>query len=211
MSRFLGILSVFAIVGLAFATTALPTLATLLTPAIVVDDPLEHADFIYVLNGKISVRAEHTAALYRAGIAPRIVIARSVEEAYRFGSTVSEVPASAVLFNRIYHRGVPESAVHIIQVPGGVASTRDEARALRSYLMEHPARKVVVVTTDYHTARARRTLMQEVEGLGVDLRMSAAPDDTGVGAENWWRSVGGIRTYGEELIKHAGTVMRLDR
>jgi uncharacterized SAM-binding protein YcdF (DUF218 family) len=179
------------------------TLYRLVTPLVVVDDVLETADFIYVLNGRISTRADEAARVYLEGLAPRVRLAHTREMARR-----PDRPLSDLIASEIVERGVPDSAVATIPYPGGVVNTRDEGRALRIYLRSHPADRVIVVTTDHHTGRARRTLRQELRGMRVELLMAPSPDGRGIDPDNWWMTEDGRRTYGTELVKQIGAIVQ---
>lgn len=173
-----------------------------ITGIVVVDDPLRPSDMIYVLNGRVGTRAAEAAEVFHGGFAPNIRLAHTREMARRPDRPLSELIAAEIV-----ERNVPGEAVSIVPYPGGVVDTRDEARALRSYLEANPARRVIVVTTDHHTGRARRVLRQELRGLDVELLMSAAPDDRALTPENWWQTEFGRRVYGEELLKQIGSVL----
>lgn len=178
-----------------------PFIYGLVTRIVVVDDATEPADLIYVLNGRVDVRAGHAARMYAEGLGSRILLAHTREMARR-----PDRPLSELIAGEIVSRGVPESAVGIIPFPGGVVDTRDEAQALRRHLQEEPKESVIVVTTDHHTGRARRQVRQELRGLGVDVRMAAAPDPRGISPGDWWRSEEGKRIYGEELLKQVAVI-----
>jgi len=170
--------------------------------AVASDDSIQPADFIFVLNGRVMVRAHHAAELYLRGLAPQIVIARTAE--LRPGRrnpglrSVAEVIAEEMVI-----AGVDPDAIVILD--GRVDSTVDEARVLRRYLEAHPAERVIVATTAYHTGRAGWVIRRELRGLTVEVMMAGA-EEFGVGPDNWWRSAGGRRTYVGELAKWFATV-----
>jgi uncharacterized SAM-binding protein YcdF (DUF218 family) len=89
-------------------------------------------------------------------------------------------------------------------------NTRDEAQALNRYLKQHPARRIVVVTTDYHAKRAYWILQQELQA-GPEIRLALVPDDTGIGPANWWKTATGWRTYGGEYAKLVLASVRADQ
>lgn len=165
--------------------------------ALTVDDALAPADFIYLLGGDAHIRPVHAARLFREGLAPRVVITGAP------GPPDPSNPAMQLL--RI--EGVPDSAVTMLQLPPGATSTQDEGRALRRYLQAHPAERVIVVTSPYHTRRARWTLRRELKGVDVDLRMSAAPDPR-FNASNWWQNEEGFVAYLTEALKFIHTLLR---
>lgn len=108
-------------------------------------DRPQSADYIDVLNGKLSFRGAHGAKRYQKGYAPRGLTVRTAREESSFAPGVSWSPA-VVLARRLVREGVAELAIEII--PGEVESTIDEARALRRYLETSPADRVLVATTD---------------------------------------------------------------
>jgi uncharacterized SAM-binding protein YcdF (DUF218 family) len=59
---------------------------------------------------------------------------------------------------------------------------------------------VAVVTTGYHTRRARRTFRQVLGADAARVRFVAAPTD-GFDETNWWRSEQGVRCYLTEYVK----------
>ena len=191
---------------IAMAVAGIAAFVWLTTRLVVVDDRLARADFIYVLNGRIAVRGGHAVLVYAQGLAPRIVLSVTNEMVPRNGRPPITVSDSMARY--IVARGVPDSAVEIIPFPGGVIHTRDEGRALRSYLERAPARRVIVVTADYHTGRARRTLRQELRGLDIELLMAAAPARDGTTPATWWRTAEGIDRYISELVQQVGAIIQ---
>jgi uncharacterized SAM-binding protein YcdF (DUF218 family) len=170
-----------------------------------VDDAVAPADFLYVLGGDVNTRPFHAAALFRRGFTPRVVVPRTQD---RPASERGFYPNDADVAVRILKQErVPDSAITMLGMPGGVTSTQDEGRVLRDYLQTHPAQRVIVVTSAYHTRRARWTLRRELEGLPVDLRMAAAPDDR-FDASNWWTREAGFLAYVSEMLKFVHTLLR---
>ena len=158
------------------------------------------AELIYLFGGDIESRPARAATLYREGWAPRIVIAR-----------VETLPAEAmglyphqtdVAVRLLRHFGVPDSAITVLRTPGGVTSTRDEAVLLAAWLRRHPARRVLAVTSRYHTRRARWHLRRALGGTEVEVRMIAAADPR-FGERDWWRSEDGLIAYVNEYLKWA--------
>ena len=185
---------------LLFGVTAYALHRPLLTGfanALTVDDDLAPAEFIYLLGGDAHIRPVHAARLFRQGFAPRVVITGAPEQ------PDSSNPVVQLL--RI--EGVPDSAVTSLPLPPGAASTQDEGRALRDYLEENPAERVIVVTSPYHTRRARWTLRRELDGVPVEIRMSAAPDPR-FDASNWWQNEEGFVAYLTEALKFVHTLVR---
>lgn len=194
-------LGVAALAALVVLLSLYALRAPLLTGAarlLTVRDPLARADLILVLGGERYTRPRHAAALYRRGVAPRVVLIREEgEPETRLGLYPNGTDVSVAVLRRF---GVPDSAIVVHEPPEGAGSTLEEARALRDYLRESGARRVVVVTNDYHSRRARWVLRRETRDHPAQLRM--APVETLYFDEtNWWRRERGLVTYLNEYIK----------
>lgn len=155
------------------------------------------ADLIFILGGDMHIRPSAAAELYRDGFAPRIVMSR-VEDTpgSAMGIYPNETDASVMLLTRL---GVPDSAIVMLKTPGGVTSTREEADQLHQYLDRHPASRVLVVTSDYHTRRTRWLMESEMSDLPTEFSMYGATPE--FDASNWWRSETGFIAYMEEYAK----------
>ena len=80
--------------------------------------------------------------------------------------------------------GVPPAAIVIL--PGVIESTWDEASAVGEYLRQHDQRRVIVVTSRYHTARARFIFRRTLARTGAMLTLRPADDE--FRPETWWRT-----------------------
>jgi uncharacterized SAM-binding protein YcdF (DUF218 family) len=171
---------------------------------LIVEDPAPaRVDLIFLLNGGINTRPFRAAELYKQGLAPRIVIAQSERlptELLRLTPNPTEV--SIGVLDRL---GVPASAIVVLPFGEGTTSTRDEARALRSYLEAPPARRLAVVTSDYHTRRTRAAVRREIRIPGVRVWMISAPE--AYTAQDWWRGEVGFLAYLEEFLKIAHSTL----
>jgi len=96
--------------------------------------------------------------------------------------------------------GVPAEKIIILPVPGGATSTFDEAAAFRQYLEARPIRKIILVTSAFHTRRARWICNGAFSGLRVTLEVAAVPyrdfDQT-----NWWKHENGLIALNNEYVK----------
>jgi uncharacterized SAM-binding protein YcdF (DUF218 family) len=173
-------------------------LLTGLAGYLVVEDELHPADIIFLLNGDFNTRPFRAAELYAQGLAPRIVIARvEPSPAERLGLIPNETDISARILEL---QGVPPEAIIILPVPGGVTSTYEEAALLRAYVQANDLRRVIVVTSAFHTRRAGWIVRQELAGLPVTVELAAArsPD---YDETNWWQSEAGLIAFNNEYIK----------
>lgn len=152
-------------------------------------------DYVYVLGGEASTRPFLAAAIYRAGYANTVLIAET---------QVTPIPGEAVSSEHkltraiLVNRGVPENA--IVELPGPVDSTRDEAQVLGTFLASRPTATVAVVTSDFHTRRTRLTFRRMLPKFASGLHFVATPTD-GFNAENWWYFTDGVIWYTTEYAK----------
>lgn len=193
---------ILALAGAAAALLALWLLRTPLLASVArflsVGEPPRPADLLYVLGGDLDSRPFLAAELYRRGIAPRIALPR--EERGR-AVQLGLYPDHTEVVRQILRReGVPDSAIVVLEQPGGSTSTAEDARLLREYVVSHRIRRVTVITHRWHTRRARWLLRRELAGTGVEVAMAGAPDPR-FREDDWWRSEAGLVTYATEYLK----------
>jgi uncharacterized SAM-binding protein YcdF (DUF218 family) len=180
----------------AFRTSALREIGNFL----VINDHLEPADIIMLLNGDTTTRPYHAAELLHQGLAPKVVIARMEDsESVKLGAYPNPTDSNIAVLRKL---GLTESQIVELRPPVGVQHTVDEAEALRAYGREHPLHKVIIVTSDLHSRRARYTFRRILSGTGVKL-MLAPVSDLKYGADNWWRMEDGIIGCQNEYLKLA--------
>jgi uncharacterized SAM-binding protein YcdF (DUF218 family) len=151
----------------------------------VVDDPPEHADAIVVLSDDnyYAERAARAAELFKAGWAPRVVAS---------GRSLRPYASMAELMQHdLVDRGVPESAV--VRFPNRAENTREEAAAVSEFLASHSWKRVLVVTSNYHTRRARY-IYERLLPAGTSLQVSAAHDSE-FDPSGWWRTRLGVKLF----------------
>ena len=194
---------VLVLLGAAAYTFRHPLL-TGMANAVIVDDSLAPADFVFVLGGDPQLRLTHAATLVRRGFAPRVVVMAAPLHSGSVPGTNSDPAHPFVQIVR--EQDVPDSAITVLRIQR-VGSTRVEGRVLRTYLQMNPARRAIIVTSAYHTRRANWTIRRELRGIPVDIRMSASPDP-GFDASNWWQTEEGLVAYAMEAIKFVHTLLR---
>ena len=167
---------------------------------LVIHDKIEPADIIFLLNGDTTTRPKHAAELVHQGFAPKVVIARVEDsENVQLGAYPNPTDTMIVVLRKL---GLEESQIVQLRPPRGVNHTMDEAKALLVYSREHPLRKVIIVTSDLHSRRARYTFRKVLSGTGVKVMMSPI-SDLKYGADNWWRLEDGVIGFQNEYLKLA--------
>lgn len=155
----------------------------------IVDEPPAASDVIVVLSpdNYEADRAARAAELFRQRWAPRLVASGYDIRPY--------LSYAEVMQGDLVERGVPATAV--LRFPHRAKSTREEAYALARLIAEQRWGRVIVVTSNYHTRRARY-ILRRVLPPEVELRVVAAPDH-GYDPAAWWRSRQGLRLFFHEL------------
>jgi uncharacterized SAM-binding protein YcdF (DUF218 family) len=157
-----------------------------------VGEPLRKpVDSVFILGGDADTRPFAAAALIRSGWARQALITQAPADAH-------EPSHPSVLRDVLCRRGVAPEA--ILELPVQVSSTWDEARALREFLELHPGHSVAVVTSDYHTRRARAIFRRQLAGRAVQVHFVSAPTER-FKATNWWHCEQGWKMYIGEYVK----------
>src|SRR5580692_5667280 len=85
---------------------------------LVLEDPLEKAQAIAVLSGRMPLRAIEAAKLYREGYAPKVWLTHSAEPGETLKAMgISFVSEDAYNVEVLRHEGVPADAIRVLQPP----------------------------------------------------------------------------------------------
>ena len=148
--------------------------------ALVHDDGPAKADIAVVLGGDyMGHRIEKAAALIREGYVPAALI--SGPPGF-YGLHESDYAIAYAV-----RKGFP--AQWFIALPHSALSTEQEAPIMLAELRRRNVRSFLLVTSDYHTARARRTFLAAERAMagGPIMRTVAVPGDF-FHPDSWWRN-----------------------
>jgi uncharacterized SAM-binding protein YcdF (DUF218 family) len=164
---------------------------------LVAEDPLEKAQTIVVLSGRMPMRAMEAAKLYREGYAPRVWLTHSAEP----GATLKAMGVSYVgedVYNVqvLEHEGVPPDAIRLLEPP--IINTADEITAISAALEVEKNITVIIVTTKVHTRRVR-ILWNRLGAVHGRAVIRAASDDPFEPAR-WWRTTSDALDVVRELL-----------
>ena len=155
----------------------LPMLAVLLFATsgsfLVVNRP-EKADLIVVLAGETENRPGRGLELLRENYAPRMMI---------------NVPASDRIYDaslldlaRDYVSKLPErQSIFLCPIFG--LSTKAETKDVLNCLRDQPVHNLLVVSSDFHTRRARMIFRRQLSGYNISMAASANAREFGAA---WW-------------------------
>ena len=114
-----------------------------------VNNPARKTDAIVVLGGGLENRPEAAANIYRSGVAPLILYMNvKLTAVERMGIDFSETEYTRRV---LLSNGVPQKAMENIGT--NVASTYDEAKAVRDWAQRTRAKSIEIVTDVFHTRK----------------------------------------------------------
>jgi len=197
LKRALTVLAALIVVSIGVFLLRAPLL-TVMARALVVRDPIRHADVIYVMGGNPAVRPVRAAELYRAGYAPAMALA--LEESHIAALEGIRLHPTIEAAHMLQRHGVPRGAITILRVPGGATSTREEGHILAHYAKSRNFRTVIVVTSELHTRRSRWALRRALDDAPIEIIMAPAINPR-VRPHNWWHTEAGMLECASEYIK----------
>lgn len=168
-----------------------------LGPWLVVSEPLQRSDVIFVTDGQTPQRELEGAALFLEGWAPRVALTlpttRLSEEVRRMAGDPLPQDRAAEVLRR---RGVPEAA--IVRSNRVVDNTLQELQADFDYARAHGFRRAIIVSSPYHTRRIRLiwTSRFEHELPAVVRATRYEPVDP----TRWWRSGRSLEDAAHEVF-----------
>jgi uncharacterized SAM-binding protein YcdF (DUF218 family) len=165
----------------------------------VVDEPAAHADAIVVLgdDNYYADRATHAAELFRQGVAP-IVVASG--RRLRPSASITEV-----MTHDLIERGVPKQ--RIVTLAQDADSTKEEAEGVSQVAEQRGWKNLVVVTSNYHTRRARY-IYSKVLPAGINATVASARDGD-FDPERWWEKRLSVKLFAREVAGMAVAMWEL--
>jgi uncharacterized SAM-binding protein YcdF (DUF218 family) len=163
----------------------------------VVSEPVEPADALVVLAGRIDVRPFAAADLYKQGLAPRILISNVARGPIE---TMQLWPGQTQLTHQLLIKlGIPADA--IAEFGMGVSSTYEEARALVDWTQRTGAKSLLIPTDLFTTRRVQWTFRHEVAPGQVRIIVHAVtPHEYAL--NTWWKEERGLLDFQNEIIKY---------
>ncbi len=159
----------------------------------IVSDALVKADIIIVLAGD-SARDErllHAIKLWQEGYAPKIALSATLADwqnhedfpTWRHATKLNILPKESLLI--LEHEA---------------DSTSEEAQSLLPFVRDQQIKKVIIVTSNYHTRRSKKVFQKQWAGSGIHIAISAAPFSF-FRPNDWWKHRSDNRTLFLESTK----------
>ncbi len=151
------------------------------------EDHLVKADAIFVLAGTRLERPLEAVDLFKEGYAPVVVLSPGRPEPGErlVRARGIRFPTDAELVrDAMVQMGIPAAAV--VATDGYVDNTAQEANLLRGMVQARGWRRVIVITSKYHTRRTAFAFRRGLEGTGAQAVIRASRHDPSDPAR-WWR------------------------
>jgi uncharacterized SAM-binding protein YcdF (DUF218 family) len=163
---------------------------TWLGSVLVSDMPPVKADAVLVLAGDPDgERIKKGGDLVRAGYVPKVLVSGPMEW---YGVNEAELAIRFAAAN-----GYPEEWFEGLNIRA--LSTEEEASAITPELERRGIRRLLLVTSNFHTARAGKIFRRAVPAA-IEIRTIAAPDKY-FAANTWWHTREGWKTWFYETTK----------
>ncbi len=135
---------------------------------LIVEEEAVHAEAIVVIGGDHKPqRLQQAAKLYEIGLAPIVIISA--------GTMVLEgtesLPEAEVMRRQAIALGVPDD---VLIIENRSYSTYENARFTKQLLENRGIKSIILVTSAYHSRRARH-IFHEVLGMESDITVQSAP------------------------------------
>ncbi len=155
---------------------------------LIVDKP-RPSDLILVLAGETDKRPARALQLLAQGYGRRVVLDVPVHaNIYEF---------TQIQLAQSYIQDLPQrGSVTICPITG--LSTKQESKDVEKCLAREGRRKVLIVTSDFHTRRALSVFQKELPQY--DYSIAAAQDETQFGAR-WWTHRQWAKTFVDEWLR----------
>ncbi len=169
---------------------------------LIVEAEVQSPDAIIVLSGSSTYleRADRAAELYRESRAPLIVLTND-GVASGWDNREDRNPLYYELSaRRMQQRGVPADRIAV--APGQAAGTYDESLLVRDFAVAHKLKRLLIVTSAYHSRRALWSMRRACEGSGIEVGIDSAP--TGWQTPSpwlWWSKRWGWKLVAGEYVK----------
>jgi uncharacterized SAM-binding protein YcdF (DUF218 family) len=192
------------LIAAVFLFALAPVIAWAAAELLIVKADLPAADAIVIFSGSSTYleRADWAAKLFREGRAPLIVLTndglisgwdRREERNPYFYELASR---------RLQQQGVPADRIQLAD--GRALGTYEESVLIRDHATSHHLKKLLIVTSGYHSRRALWSMLRACEGSGIQVGIDATPPGSQTPSPwRWWSRRWGWKVVAGEYVKMA--------
>ncbi len=195
--RFAIVILALGLVGTVIFLTRRPILRGI-GHVLIKEDAPQPVDAIFVLSGYAAERCPKAVELYQQGLSPVLVV--TGENVNPTLQALDIELIDAVVGQRaLFDLGVDSTAVRVL--PRGT-STFEESEEILGFSLAEGYRRIMVVSSKFHTRRIQRTFHQKFHAEGIELRVIGADPPQGTYlVDEWWKSEEGLIFVNNEYLK----------
>ncbi|MDA2912745.1 YdcF family protein [Acidobacteriia bacterium AH_259_A11_L15] len=190
------------------AYIARPVYLPFLAEFLIQSDPLKKADGIAVLGGDdiVGSRVSEAVSLLRDGWAEELIVSG--------GPIAWGVHSTDVMRKQAEALGIPPDKITAVprSTPSGrmylADSTLSEARLLLAECKKRKYKTLLVVTSNFHTRRAKRILRHVFRDTGIQVLVHPSPDNS-FRVDKWWTRRTDAKVWFLEIQKLAFSYLEL--
>ena len=190
------------VITLLLCICAWPLLAWTGAQLLIVKQELPTADAIVVMSGSSTYRerADWAAKLYRAGRGPIVILTDDKLISGWNGAEERNPYFYELAAKELQSRGVPSERIQVIPEPA--LGTYYESLNLREYATSHKLKRLLIVTSAYHSRRALWSMRRASEGTGIEIGIDGpAPGWQTPSPWTWWLHRWGWKVVAGEYLK----------
>jgi uncharacterized SAM-binding protein YcdF (DUF218 family) len=179
-----------------------PLLAWSAAQLLIVKSELAVADAIVVLSGSSTYleRADWAARLYREGRAPVVILTDDKLISGWNGAEERNPYFCELAAKELQKRGVPAEKIRMVPQPA--LGTYYESLNVREYATSHKLKRLLIVTSAYHSRRALWSMRRACEGTGMEIGVDGpSPGWQTPSARTWWMHRWGWKVVAGEYLK----------
>lgn len=169
---------------------------------LIVKAALPSPDAIVVFSGSSTYveRAAWAAKLYGEGRAPLIILTDDGLIAGWDHHEDRNPHYYELTAKRLQQQGVPKNRIQL--APGQALGTYEESLLIRDYATSHNLKRILIVTSAYHSRRALWSMRRACEGSGIEVGIDTPPPGWQTPSPwVWWSRRWGWKVVGGEYVK----------
>lgn len=179
-----------------------PLFAWLAAHLLIVKGEVALPDAIVVFSGSSTYveRAAWAAKLYGEGRAPLIILTDDGLIAGWDHREDRNPHYYELTAKRLQQQGVPRDRIQL--APGQALGTYEESLLIREYATSHNLKRILIVTSAYHSRRALWSMRRACEGSGIEVGIDTPPPGWQTPSPwVWWSRRWGWKVVGGEYVK----------
>jgi len=169
---------------------------------LIVKSEISPADAIVVLSGSATYleRTAHAGRIYREGGAPIVILTNDGLLGGWNNKEQRNLYFYELAMRELERQGVPDNRIQIVS--GQAAGTFEEATRVREFAASHNLKRLLIVTSAYHSRRALWSMRRACEGSGIEVGIDSAPPGWQTPSPwVWWSKRWGWKIVGGEYVK----------